>query len=93
MEKVLLISILVKQDSNIITNQQDTIVLNVLEDIFQVISLNWPNTIIAKKMEIFNITISGIGDIPVSADSWEEAEEIVQAYIDKRSLDWVITYG
>jgi len=43
--------------------------------------------------QIFNITISGIGDIPVSADSWEEAEEIVQAYIDKRSLDWVINYG
>ena len=43
--------------------------------------------------QIFNITVSGIGDIPVSADSWEEAEEIVQAYIDKRSLDWVITYG
>lgn len=37
--------------------------------------------------QIFNITVSGIGDIPVSADSWEEAEEIVQAYIDKRSLD------
>lgn len=44
-------------------------------------------------METFNITISGIGDILVSADSWEAAEEIVQAYIDKRSLDWVITYG
>ena len=37
--------------------------------------------------QIFNIKISGIGDIPVSADSWEAAEEIVQAYIDKRSLD------
>lgn len=44
-------------------------------------------------METFNISITGIGDIPVSADSWEEAEEIVQAYIDKRSLDWVINYG
>ena len=42
--------------------------------------------------QIFNIPISGIGNIPVSADSWEEAEEIVQAYIDKRSLDWVISY-
>ena len=37
--------------------------------------------------QTFNITVSGIGDIPVSANSWEEAEEIVQAYIDKRSLD------
>ena len=44
-------------------------------------------------MEIFNITIAGIGNIPVSAVSWEEAAEIVQAYIDKRSLDWVINYG
>lgn len=43
-------------------------------------------------LENYNITISGIGDIPVSAGSWKEAEEIVQAYIDKRSLDWIITY-
>lgn len=42
--------------------------------------------------QTFNIPVSGIGDIPVSANSWEKAEEIVQAYIDKRSLDWVITY-
>lgn len=42
-------------------------------------------------METFNITIAGIGDIPVSANSWEEAIEIIQAYIDKRSLDWIIS--
>lgn len=42
-------------------------------------------------METFNITVAGIGDIPVSANSWEEAIEIIQAYIDKRSLDWIIS--
>lgn len=33
-----------------------------------------------------------IGDknIPVSAYSLQEAQEILQAYIDKRSLDWTI---
>ncbi len=41
-------------------------------------------------METFNITVAGVGNIPVSATSWEEAIEIVQAYADKRSLDWVI---
>jgi hypothetical protein len=44
-------------------------------------------------LENFNITIAGVGDIPVSANSWQEAQEIVQAYIDKHSLDWVITNG
>lgn len=43
-------------------------------------------------LEEFNFTIAGVGDVPVSAYSWKEAEEIIQAYIDKHSLDWVITY-
>lgn len=38
------------------------------------------------KFETQNGTI-----IPVSASSWKEAEEILQAYIDKRSLNWTIT--
>lgn len=43
-------------------------------------------------LETFNFTIAGVGNVPVTASSWEEAEEIIRAYIDKRSLDWVITY-
>lgn len=43
-------------------------------------------------METFNFTIAGIGDIPVSADSWKEASDIIQAYMEKRSLDYIITY-
>ena len=38
-------------------------------------------------METFNIKIKNIGIIPVSASSLEEAIDIIQAYIDKRSLD------
>jgi hypothetical protein len=38
-------------------------------------------------MEIFNIKIKNIGIIPVSALTKEDAIEIVQAYIDKRSLN------
>lgn len=45
-----------------------------------------------KKMETFNVKVSGLGLIPVSAFSWEEALEIVQAYLDKRSLDYTIEY-
>ena len=52
----------------------------------------WVCSVVKFMMETFNITIAGIGDIPVSANSWEEAEQIVQAYLDKRSLDYVITY-
>lgn len=43
-------------------------------------------------METFNVTIAGIGNVPVSADSWKEAVEIIQAYADKRSIDWTITW-
>jgi hypothetical protein len=47
--------------------------------------------IVIKFMETFNVQIKNTGNIiPVSAISWEEAVEIVQAYIDKRSLDWKI---
>lgn len=35
----------------------------------------------------YNFTIAGIGDVPVSASSWQQAQEIIQAYIDKHSLD------
>lgn len=38
-------------------------------------------------LERFNIPVTGIGNIPVTAYSLKEAEEILQAYIDKRSLD------
>ena len=43
-------------------------------------------------METFNIKIKGREPIPVSAPSWQDAVDIVQAYIDKRSLDWIIIY-
>lgn len=43
-------------------------------------------------METFNIKVKNVGVIPVSAVSWEEAVDIIQAYIDKRSLNWVIEY-
>ena len=43
-------------------------------------------------METFNVKIKNVGTFPVSAGSWDEAIEIVQAYIDKRSLDWIISY-
>ena len=46
--------------------------------------------IIVKKMETFNVNVKGLGLIPVSAFSWEEALEIVQAYLDKRSLNYTI---
>ena len=36
------------------------------------------------------VNVSGLGQIPVSAYSWEEALEIVQAYLDKRSLNYII---
>jgi len=41
-------------------------------------------------LQTFNIPVTGIGTIPVSAFSWEEALEIVQAYLDKRSLNYTI---
>lgn len=41
-------------------------------------------------LQTFNIPVTGIGIIPVSAFSWEEALEIVQAYLDKRSLNYTI---
>ena len=43
-----------------------------------------------KKMETFNVKVGGLWLIPVSAFSWEEALEIVQAYLDKRSLNYII---
>lgn len=43
-------------------------------------------------METFNIKIKDKGIIPVSAPTWQDAIDIVQAYIDKRSLDWIINY-
>ena len=42
-------------------------------------------------LETFNFTISGLGNIPVSASSWEEAEEIIKAYLDKHSLTYTYT--
>lgn len=47
----------------------------------------WDYFVVKFIMETFNITIVGVGNITVSADSLDEAIEIVQAYIDKRSLD------
>ena len=41
-------------------------------------------------MKTFNVYVSNVGNIPVFASSWEEAIQIVQAYIDKRSLNWTI---
>ena len=43
-------------------------------------------------IQTFNFKIAGIGIVPISAYSWEEAREILQAYIDKRSLNWIIDY-
>ena len=43
-------------------------------------------------LQKFNFKIAGIGDIPISASSWDEAREILQAYIDKRSLNLIIVY-
>lgn len=41
-------------------------------------------------IRVFTVNVSGLGKIPVSAYSWEEALEIVQAYLDKRSLNYTI---
>lgn len=38
-------------------------------------------------LQKYNINVAGIGSIPVSAYSLKEALEIMQAYIDKHSLD------
>ena len=38
-------------------------------------------------METFNIYIPGIGTMPVSANSWSEAIDIVQDFLDKHSVN------
>ena len=38
-------------------------------------------------MEVFNVYVPGIGEMPVSANSWSEAIEIVQAFLDKHSVN------
>ena len=38
-------------------------------------------------LQKFNINVAGIGAIPVAAYSLKDALEILQAYIDKHSLD------
>ena len=38
-------------------------------------------------MELFNFKVSGLGTFSVAANSEKEAEEILQAYIDKKSLN------
>ena len=43
-------------------------------------------------LQNFNIKVIGRGYIPVQASSYNEAKEILQAYIDKHSLNWII-YG
>ena len=41
-------------------------------------------------LQKYNVNVAGIGLIPVAAHSLKEALEIMQAYIDKHSLDWKI---
>ena len=41
-------------------------------------------------LQKYNVNVTGIGPIPVAAYSLKEALEILQAYIDKHSLDWKI---
>ena len=38
----------------------------------------------------FKVPVIGKQPIPVTASTFKEAQEILQAYIDKRSLDWII---
>lgn len=38
-------------------------------------------------LQRYNVNVAGIGPIPVAAYSLKEAFEILQAYIDKHSLD------
>jgi hypothetical protein len=38
-------------------------------------------------MELYNFKVSGLGIFSIAAYSLKEAEEILQAYIDKRSLN------
>lgn len=38
-------------------------------------------------LQKYNVNVIGIGSIPVAAYSLKEALEIIQAYIDKHSLD------
>ena len=47
------------------------------------------NLKIIKMLQTYYFDI-GDKNIPVSAYSLQEAQEILQAYIDKRSLDWTI---
>lgn len=47
------------------------------------------NLKIIKVLQTYYFDIGG-KNIPVSAHSLQEAQEILQAYIDKRSLDWTI---
>lgn len=44
-------------------------------------------------LEVYNFTIAGIGNVPVAASSWKEAEEIIQDYLDKHSLDYTYSYA
>lgn len=41
-------------------------------------------------LQKYNVNVAGVGPIPVAAYSLEDALEILQAYIDKHSLDWKI---
>lgn len=43
-------------------------------------------------LENYNFIVTGIGNIPISAYSLQEAEEILQAYIDKHSLNWTVEW-
>jgi len=42
-------------------------------------------------METYKFTIAGIGEGSISADSWKEAQEIIQAYFEKRSVEFNYT--
>jgi hypothetical protein len=38
-------------------------------------------------LQKYNVNVAGVGTIPVTAYSLKDALEILQAYIDKHSLD------
>lgn len=42
-------------------------------------------------MELYNFKVFGLGIFSIAANSEKEAEEILQAYIDKKSLNvkWI----
>ena len=43
-------------------------------------------------LKTYNFIISDIGKVSVSADSWKEAESLIQYYLEKHSLNKTYHY-